>query len=628
VASSIQSWYYAGSDNRKSTLKKASTNRETARPTTWEIRNIAAMVAWTARSITHAPQSSVWRAARVQPQQVNSTIREPFVRDSILAGSGSTAFSLLVLLCLLVCAVGVYAVAKQTPQNSDSVQGFMEAQSILNGNLLLSGWHLTNDNYVFTDTPFFVAYEWLFGARMDALMVVPTVIYMLILLASLGASVRSLKPTHHNMVALATIVLLIGLPTLRLPSADPLAPSSPLFLADFHAASILFALVALILLSRLARAVSIGSRPFLASILALTCVMAVMSDPYTLFFAFGPAVFVLLCDVALAGDARKDIGLTVIVAVSTAVGMALPRLISRLGGFEIWDIYSLKFVAPENLGTSLEALFFGLFYSADAYVFGKQALETETMMNLARLFGWILGVTTIIWNYRRLLRYWRRSLLDRLLFASIVTLILECVFSDQFSFDLTADIFHGGRGRVYIAPIIILGAILIARAIPVAAPKPPLRRLQIAAQGALMAISTGALVTHVARSLTMLSSPAWVNANPYLDAGRWLEASGLTEGVGGYFDSSIIRALTKGRVGVNAVSAEPGARLEPFVFDTDAHFYLGKETPMFAIWRTGDDPFDWYRVNADTVKATYGSPTRVEHLPGGFVVEILREPPK
>ena len=176
-------------------------------------------------------------------------------------------------------------------------------------------------------------------------------------------------------------------------------------------------------------------------------------------------------------------------------------------------------------------------------------------------------------------------------------------------------------------PIIILGAILIARAIPVAAPQPPLRRLQIAAQGALVAISAGALVTYVARSLTMLSSPAWVNANPYLDAGRWLEASGLTQGVSGYFDSSIIRALTKGRVGVNAVSAEPGGRLEPFVFDTDAHFYLGKETPMFAIWRTGDDPFDWYRVNADTVKATYGSPTRIEHLPGGFVIEILREPP-
>ena len=570
---------------------------------------------------------SVWRGAGAQPQQENATLRRLFARDLSLAGSGSTAFSLLVLLCLLVCAVGVYEVAKQTPQNTDSVQGFIEAQSILHGNLLLSGWSLSGDNYVFTDTPFFVAYEWLFGFRTDALMVAPTVIYMLILVASLAASVRSLKPTRHNMLALATIVLLIGLPALRAPSADPLAPSSPLFLADFHAASILFSLVALILVSRLAEAASIRSRPYLASMLVLTCAVAVASDPFTLYFAFGPAVFVLLCDVALSGGARKDVGLTALVVVSTAVGMAIPTLIFRLGGFEVRDISGLNFAAPENLGTSLEALFFGLFYSADAYVFGKQPLETETIMHLARLFGWALGVITIIWNYRRVLRYWRRSLLDRLLIASIVILILECIFSDQFSLDLIADIFHGGRGRVYITPIIILGAILTARAIPVAAPQSPMRRLQIAAQSALVAISAGALVTHVARSLAMLSSPAWVNANPYLDAGRWLEASGLTEGVGGYFDSSIIRALTKGRVGVNAVSAEPGGQLEPFVFDTDAHFYRGGETPRFAIWRTGDDPFDWYRVNADTVKATYGSPTRVEHLSGGFVVEILREPP-
>ena len=49
---------------------------------------------------------------------------------------------------------------------------------------------------------------------------------------------------------------------------------------------------------------------------------------------------------------------------------------------------------------------------------------------------------------------------------------------------------------------------------------------------------------------------------------------------------------------------------------------------MFAIWRTGSDPLDWYHVNADTVAATFGPPTRVEQLPGGFTVEILREPIK
>jgi hypothetical protein len=125
-----------------------------------------------------------------------------------------------------------------------------------------------------------------------------------------------------------------------------------------------------------------------------------------------------------------------------------------------------------------------------------------------------------------------------------------------------------------------------------------------------------------------LSSPAWVRANPYLEAGRWLETNGLTQGVGGYFDSSIIRALTDGSVGVNAVyaDAETNGRLESLVYDTDSRFYREAGAPMFAIWREGDDPADWYKVNADTVAATYGPPTRIERLPGGFVVEVLREP--
>ena len=80
------------------------------------------------------------------------------------------------------------------------------------------------------------------------------------------------------------------------------------------------------------------------------------------------------------------------------------------GRFRGLDISGLNFAAPEKLGANIQALFFGLLYSADAYVFGKQPLETETILHLARLFGWALGVTTIILNFRRLLRYWRRSL--------------------------------------------------------------------------------------------------------------------------------------------------------------------------------------------------------------------------
>jgi hypothetical protein len=560
-------------------------------------------------------------------------VGEPFASPTLrsrsrFAGSGSRVFFVALVICLAASAFDVYGVARQTWQNSDSVQGFMEAQSILRGNILLKGWHLTRDNYVFTDAPFFVAYQMLFGARPEALAVVPSVVYVLIVVACLAASLRSLKLSRHNVVALATVMLLVGLPSWRAPSTDPLAPAAPLFLTNFHAASILFSLVALILIAVLARAASIRDRPVVASLLGLICFLAVASDPFTVIFAFGPAVLVLLGDVALSGGARREIGLAALVAGSSVFGMAVPELAPRLGGFETEQIISLGFVEPENLGSNIEALFFGLFYSADAYIFGKDPLSGETITHLARLAGWVLGAVCVVWNFSHLRRHWKRFLLDRLLIASILSLTLACLLSQQFSLDLTKDILQGGRGRIYISPAIILGAVLVARAIPRAGSWLPMRRLRIAAQGVLVAISAGLLIAQSATTLRLASAPAWVAANPYLEVGRWLEARGLTQGVGGYFDSTIIRALTRGKVNVNALIISDDGRLEPFVFDTDAHFYEGAAPPMFAIWRTGSDPLNWYRVNAETVAATFGSPTRIEQAPGGFTVAILPEPPQ
>ena len=558
------------------------------------------------------------------------TLRRAFAREAGVAGWGARVFSALVLLSLLVCAFHAYAVARQTPQNSNSVQGFMEAQSILHGNVLLSGWRLSSDNYLFTDTPFFVAYQILFGHRVEALAAVPWIIYVLILIACLTASIRSLKLSRHNVVALATIVLLVGLPASRAPSPDPLAPSAPLFLADFHAASILFSLVSLILLAGLARAQNILDRPLLAATVSVSCVMAVGSDPFAVIFAFGPAALVLLIDVALSGGERKYIALSALILFSLLVGLAIPGLIDRLGGFSTITDFGTKFADAENLGVNAQRFIFSLMYSADAYVLGKQLHDIDTMACLARLFGWVLGVASVIWTFSFVWRHWRRFLLDRIILVSIVTLSAACVFSDEFLLDQRGDIAQGGRGRVYITPIVILGAVLAARVIPILVARQPMRRLQIAAQAVLVAFSAGLLVLQSMGLPTRASSPAWVRANPYLEAGRWLETRGLTQGVGGYFDSSIIRALTDGGVGVNAVyaDAETNGRLEPFVYDTDSRFFRGTPPPMFAIWRDSDDPADWYKVNADTVAATYGPPTRIEHLPGGFVVAVLREPQK
>ena len=169
---------------------------------------------------------------------------------------------------------------------------------------------------------------------------------------------------------------------------------------------------------------------------------------------------------------------------------------------------------------------------------------------------------------------------------------------------------------------------LVARAIPTAEAWLPMKTLRSMARNGLVVLAASLLMLRSPDILTPKSSPAWVRTNPYVEVSQWLEARHLNHGIGDYWVSSIIRALTDGRVNVDAAVAWTDGRLEPYVFDADADFHSGAEAPMFVMWREGDDPFDWYHVNAKAVEATYGRPARTEYLPGGFVVvKILREPP-
>jgi len=585
-----------------------------------------AAVRLTARRITRVSRATIHPVAAWL--RVCATLfRYPFADASGPANIRSAIFSVVVLSCLVLCGLNIYGVAKQTWQTSDSVQSFLEAQSILHRNFLLSGWRLSSDSYIFTDTPFFVIYERLFGARPEALIVVPSIIYVLIIAACLAASLRSLKPSRHNIAALATIVLLVGLPSLRPPSIHLFSPATPILLADHHAASILFSLVALMLLAVLARAGRIRDRWGVASMLVLVWAATLASDPFTLFFAFGPAILVLLGDLVLFRHKTKQSSLVIITISASILGIIIPMLLYRLGGPAVEDTVGLRFAGPKDFIINIQAMFFGFLYSADAYIFGKELWSTETLAHLFRLSGWILGAAFILWNLPRLKRHWKGSLFDRILIASIATLTLACILSEQFAFGLASDVFDGGEGRIYISPLIILGAVLAARAVPTVEARLPMKTLRSVARNGLVVLAAGLLILQFPRALTLARSPAWVRNNPYVEISQWLEARHLTHGIGEYWVSTIIRALTDGQVSVNAVVAGSGGRLEPYVFDTDAHFFRAGDTPMFVIWRAGDDPFNWYGVNPDTVKATYGPPVSVERLPGGFEIEILRETP-
>ena len=408
---------------------------------------------------------------------------------------------LLLLACCAASALAAFMAAGQISQTSDTVQSFLAAQSILHGNLLLAGWHFTIDDFFFSDTLPFAAFEGVFGSRIIALVVIPTLVYALIVAACLAASLRSLRWSRDNFASVATILLLIGLP--------PFGIFVPLLLADFHGGSILFALVALLLLSGITKSSPIQYRQLRVFAFAVLTIAAVSSDPFALVFAFGPILLVLGIEFLAADYGIEGLGLMVLVASCSMIGFFLPTAIAHFGGFVIEPTVEESFVTAEHLGKTLAGFFFGFLYSSGAYVFGKHPLDLDTRANGARFVGWLIGGVAVLTRIPVICRPRSDGLLDRLLLASLAAIVSACVLSRWFDVSVPDSVLNGGAGTRFIAPALVFAAILAARAIPQMIGALPTQRFRFSATAFIVMLAGGLLIGHMRAGASLVTSPPW-----------------------------------------------------------------------------------------------------------------------
>lgn len=521
-------------------------------------------------------------------------------------------FALLLLICVGAAAYDTYAAARLVELSSDVVHSFLAANSILHGNILLSGWLLPSDDFYFTDTIPLAMLRAIFGSHPTTLYVFTALVYVLIICVCLAASLRSLQPSHQNVLALAIVVALAGMP---LPGEY-----RPLLTPDSHTASTLFGLVALLLLDLLAKANRIRERPAVAAAFVIVTIATVASDPFALVFAFGPALLVLLLDLATTRD-RNALGLCVIVVAACVIGRLTPTAIKAAGGMATLENSSSAFVAPGQLGRTVQGLFFGLLYGAGADIFGKPVAMALATGRLIRLAGWVLGTIAIVRRFRAPARR-DIDLLDRMLLMSIAVVVVACVLSEMFNDNLGVGVylFNGGAATRYLSPILIFGAVLAARSIPAFALGLAPRRLRLSVTGSIVLLAAVLLGGHTMGMAALAGTPSWVGSNPFLQVSQWLAARNLTCGVGGYWSASMITAQTGGRVTVRAVEADPDEPLRPGFWAADAQWFHGPDKPMFVIWQPGRD--NGYNVNAASVTRTFGAPTHIESV-AGFQVALL-----
>ena len=507
---------------------------------------------------------------------------------------------------LLISAISSYAAIRQFGLDSDIVSGFLAAQSVLHGNVLLSGWHLTPDNFVFDEVWPLAVIEGVFGEHIRELTAFSAGIDVLVSLACTFAC-TAFTSSRVTLIGFAVVMLLFG----SLPGDMDL----PMLHPNYHGSGILLSVVGLMLLAKLAGA-GRKRRFWTVCAFCLVSLTAIASDPFTTVFAFGPALVILGYDSLMAGRASVARALIALVAAVVLIGHAIPLIFASLGGFRMEPNVLLGFVAPGHLPHMFVGVLFGFLDIAGANIFGWGGRGPATIAQYVRLAMWICGIVAVASCLRRN----RMTTLDRQLLMGIAVLIAACLVSKTFDIALNGTLADGiGGATRYLSPLVVFGTVLIARAVPGAIDRLSPGWIRTAATILLLAGACGLLADHAAKAVSLLGSPSWTKHNVFKDIGRWLLDRDLTCGVSDYWSASLITAVSDGRISLRAVIG-PGGHLVPFLFVSDEHWYAGLQHPKFAMWKTDEkNPFN---ISLETVSATYGKPTRIEQA-FGYTVAYL-----
>jgi hypothetical protein len=477
------------------------------------------------------------------------------------------AFALIVAVTV-IAAFGAFERSSGLTQTSDSAQSFVEGYAVAHGNPLLSGWNVPLDDYYFTDTLPYAAAEITAGPKPFLLAALPALSYALFVCVTLIVCLDRRRSLLANIAAGAAILLMFGAPAAT-------GSWNPLLLSDMHFASVVGALISLGLCDAIARHRA-GRRMGCAAVLILAVTATVASDPFSLVFAFGPALLLLSVDARLG---RQRLTLVLVVA-GTITGFVLPFLIARSGGFTTENIVVTGVVPFGLFGRNLAALLAGVLSLFGANPFGAVPTVSATVVVTMRLATLALAAFAIVATTRH--SFGALPLIDRLLCAGILVDLLACALSIQFGKGIVDQtLWHGGSPMRYVMPAVLFSMVLGARCGA---------RLISNLDGVdQQAIACGACAFLAVANIVLnglgKERPFAASNAEALAAAHWLETKGLRNGAGEYWSSNLVTAMSGNQVRIRSLIPR-GDSVVPYVLSADRTWY--RTPPQFVIWQDGN----------------------------------------
>jgi len=418
---------------------------------------------------------------------------------------------------------------------SDGANNALQAWDMLHGHLLMHGWILGDATYYTFDLPVLALTEIFFGLQDLTSHVASALIYLIVTVCAVALAVADSRGLAR--VARAGVVVAVLTATFHVEWNAPYLLGAP-----DHVGTSVFLLVSALLIDRA------PARRYTSPLLLAILCAGQIGDATVRYVAVPAVVVVSVYRMAAARKVRTGDAANALAAVaSVPLAAAVRALMVHFGAYQM--VAPRTAIAPPGRWPHNAAIA----WHAMRVLFGAEVASGSA--NPARDAGYVLGIACLLAvaaGFARVVWTWRTaSRAEQLLCAAIVINLAVYVVS-------TMPIPSNPYEVVAILPC---GAVLAARA---CVPRRIPDRLRAGlTTGLVAAVALAPLAIAAARSPAMA---------PTAPVTAWLEAHGLTYGLAGYWNSSVITLHSGGQVQARAVVIQ-GSRVIRYDWETDTQWF-------------------------------------------------------
>jgi hypothetical protein len=513
-----------------------------------------------------------------------------------------------IALTAVLLFVAYLMVSRTYPENSDEANILLMASDMLHGNVLLHGWYLSDVSFYTTELPQYALLERLIGLHADTAHVAAAMTYTLVVLMAALLARGATRPGAWPRTLLTVAIMVapqlgVGVFVLLL-SVGHIGTALPLMITwlviDFGARD-----------ARL--------RAWAPTLVGLLLTWVLVADPLVIVIGIAPLIAVCAVRITaaiIAGPAiteRRDRGspgwlgsglrarrYEVFLAAAAILAYGAASLVNRLlrasGGFILHPV-GYKLAPPRTWLGHAQVTGQGLLALFGAKPQGPPIEMAFAIVHLA-------GVALVAWAIVQVARHfftWPDMVSQILLAAMVVNVLVYVPSTLADATDLNAREF---------AVVLPFGAVLAGRTVAA-------RLLGGATwRSGRIALAAALLAGYLASLGYAAAQPSAPPAN--LQLASFLAGHHLTEGVGGYWQSSIVTVDSDGSVTVRALL--PGA-LQPDLWESKPSWYdPASYRPTFLVTDRQPGFFNYWQPNPAAL-AAYGPPARTYHV-GPYTVFV------